>query len=47
MESSYVSTLFECRYDVLNHIAVKCSLHPGDSYEVNLDIKLLEACSKK
>lgn len=43
MESSYVSALFECRYDVLNHIAVQCALHRGSSYEVDLAIKLLQA----
>lgn len=46
MESSYVSALFECRYDVLNHIAVQCSLHQGSSYEVDLAIKLLQASPK-
>lgn len=47
IESSYVSALFECRYDVLNNIAVQCSLHPGSSYEVDLAIKLLQTSHKK
>ena len=39
---SYVSALFECRYDVLNRIACQSELYPGDSYEVDLAISLLK-----
>lgn len=46
IESSYTCALFECRYDVLNHIAFQCSLNPGLSYEVDLGIKLLEEQKK-
>ncbi|TAL58361.1 MAG: IS4 family transposase [Legionella sp.] len=46
LESSYTCALFECRYDVLNHLAVQCSLNPGLSYEVDLGIKLLEESKK-
>jgi hypothetical protein len=37
----YSNALFECRYDVLNRMAVQSSLHPGSSYEVDLAIDLL------
>lgn len=47
MESRYVSALFECRYDVLNHMVVQCSLHSGSSYEVDLAIKLLQESPKR
>lgn len=46
IESSYSCALFECRYDVLNHIAIQSALHPGSSYEVNLAIKMLEEPKK-
>ena len=39
---SYSSALFECRYDVLNHIAYQSELHPYGSYEVDLAISLLK-----
>jgi hypothetical protein len=41
IESSYTCALFECCYDVLNHIAIKSSLNHGSSYEVDLAINLL------
>jgi hypothetical protein len=41
MDGSYTCALFECCYDVLNHIAVKSSLNHGSSYEVDLAINLL------
>ena len=42
IESSYTCALFECRYDVLNNIAIQSELHPGSSYEVNLAINMLK-----
>lgn len=41
LEDSYSGALFECRYDVLNKIAVQSSLHSGNTYEVNAAIELL------
>ena len=46
IESSYTCALFECRYDVLNHIALQNALHPGSSYEVDLAIKMLQEQQK-
>jgi hypothetical protein len=45
MEDSYSCALFECRYDVLNKIAVQSSLHPGTIYEVDAAIELLRKSS--
>jgi hypothetical protein len=45
MEGSYSCALFECRYDVLNKIAVQSSLHPGATYEVTAAIELLRKSS--
>lgn len=45
MEDSYSCALFECRYDVLNKIAVQSSLHPGTTYEVDAAIELLRKSS--
>lgn len=41
MKDSYSCSLLECRYDVLNKIAVQSSLHPRTTYEVNATIELL------
>lgn len=38
----YSSAWFECRYDVLNHIAYQGGLYPNDSYEVDLALELLK-----
>jgi hypothetical protein len=38
----YSSAWFECRYDVLNHIAYQSGLYPSDSYEVDLALELLK-----
>lgn len=46
IESSYTCALFECRYDVLNHIAMQSMLHHGSSYEVDLAIKMLQEQQK-
>lgn len=46
IESSYTCALFECRYDVLNHIAIQSRLHPGSSYEVDCAIKMLQDPNK-
>jgi len=43
----YSSAMFECRYDVLNHIAYQSGLYPSDSYEVNLAIDLLKQSVNK
>jgi hypothetical protein len=44
---SYSSAMFECRYDVLNHIAYQSGLYRNDSYEVNLAIDLLKQSVKE
>jgi hypothetical protein len=38
----YSSAMFECRYDVLNHIAYQGGLYPSHSYEVDLALDLLK-----
>ncbi|CAN5258684.1 IS4 family transposase [soil metagenome] len=38
----YSSAMFECRYDVLNHIAYQSELYPSDSYEVDLALEFLK-----
>lgn len=38
----YSSALFECRYDVLNHIAYQGGLYRHDCYEVDLALDLLK-----
>jgi hypothetical protein len=43
----YSSAMFECRYDVLNHIAYQSGLYPNDSYEVNLAIDLLKQSAEE
>ncbi len=42
VDDFYCSALFECYYDVLNHIAVGSILAPGRSYEVKLATELLD-----
>lgn len=44
---SYSSALFECRYDVLNHIAYQCELYPYNSFEVDLAIGLIKESAGK
>lgn len=41
MESSFSCAMFECSYDVLNHIAIKSLLAHGLSYEVDLATQML------
>ena len=41
MEDSYCYAMFECRYDVLNKIAVQSALQAGNTYEVALAIDML------
>lgn len=41
-EGIYTGAMFECCYDVLNHIAIKSVLAPASSYEVDLANGLLE-----
>lgn len=38
----YSNAWFECRYDVLNHIAYQSGLYRSDSYEVDLALELLK-----
>lgn len=42
ISSQFSQAMFECYYDVLNHMAVKCNLAHGSSYEVNLAIQMLD-----
>ncbi len=46
IDDHYSQGLFECYYDVLNRIAVKCMLAHGLSYEVNLAIQMLGATTE-
>lgn len=41
IESSFSQGMFECYYDVLNNMVVKCMLAHGLSYEVNLATQML------
>jgi hypothetical protein len=41
--SEYASMLFECGYDVLNHMCLYASLHPGNTYEVTAIKSILTA----
>ncbi len=47
MESSYPCAMFECYYDVLNHMAIKSVFSHGLSYEVNLATQMLNATNEK
>lgn len=47
MSSQFSQGMFECYYDVLNHMAVKCKLAHGLSYEVNLAIQMLDCTTHK
>ena len=42
MTESYASALFECCYDVLNHVAIKSSLAEGASSELTLATQMLK-----
>jgi hypothetical protein len=46
MDSSFSCALFECYYDVLNHVAIKSLLSHGLSYEVNLATQMLSATAE-
>lgn len=46
ISSSFSQAMFECYYDVLNHVAVKSMLAHGLSYEVNLAIQMLSATTE-
>lgn len=41
-KKEYASLLFECCYDVLNHICVYSEIHPGNTYEVTAAKSLLK-----
>jgi hypothetical protein len=43
----YSSGLFQCCYDLFNRIAVKTSLNPGNSYEIDLAIEMLPSFNEK
>lgn len=47
MDSSFSCALFECYYDVLNHIAIKSMFAHGLSYEVDLATQMLSATTEK
>lgn len=47
MTSSFSCAMFECYYDVLNHIAVKSVLAHGLSYEANLATQMLCATTER
>jgi hypothetical protein len=47
MNGSFSCSMFECYYDVLNHIAVKSVLAHGLSYEVNLAAQMLCATTEQ
>jgi hypothetical protein len=47
MSSQFSQAIFECHYDVLNHIAVQCHLAHGLSYEVNLAIQMLRDTTRQ
>src|SRR5204863_4597004 len=40
---TYTHGMCECAYDMLNNIAIKVSINPSDSYEVDLAIPMLNA----
>lgn len=46
MENSFSCAMFECYYDVLNHIAIKSKLSHGLSYEVDLATQMLSATAE-
>lgn len=46
-EGSYACAMFECYYDVLNHIAIKSQLVPGASYEVDVASTMLSDFNEK
>jgi Transposase DDE domain len=47
MSSQFSQAMFECYYDVLNHMAIKCKLAHGASYEVNLAIEMLDSTTEQ
>ncbi|HAT7074259.1 TPA: IS4 family transposase [Legionella pneumophila] len=47
VNSSFSCAMFECYYDVLNHIAVDSMLAHGLSYEVDLAIQMLHATNER
>lgn len=47
ISSHFSQGMFECYYDVLNHMAVRCVLAHGLSYEVNLAIQMLDVATEQ
>ena len=47
VDSSFSCAMFECYYDVLNHIAIKNMFTHGLSYEVDLATQMLSATTEK
>ncbi len=43
----FSQAIFECYYDVLNHVAIKCQLAHGLSYEVNLATQMLDCTASQ
>ena len=46
MNGTFSCALFECYYDVLNHVSIKSMLAHGLSYEVDLATQMLEATTE-
>ncbi|MCH9715955.1 MAG: IS4 family transposase [Gammaproteobacteria bacterium] len=46
VNSSFSQAMFECCYDVLNHIAIKSTLAHGLSYEASLATEMLDGTSE-
>jgi hypothetical protein len=46
VSGKFSQAIFECYYDVLNHMAVQCQLAHGLSYEVNLAIQMLNCTTE-
>jgi hypothetical protein len=47
IDSSFSCAMFECYYDVLNHVAIKSMLSHGLSYEVDLATQMLNATTER
>ena len=46
IDSSFSCAMFECYYDVLNHVAIKSMFAHGLSYEVDLATQMLDVTTK-
>lgn len=47
ISSKFSQAIFECYYDVLNHMAVQCQLAHGLGYEVDLAIQMLDCMTEQ